>query len=105
MWWLSAFSKKREQLIENHSVEPQIVQTKLFGSYNMAIDEIIDVRHAIKRIQNARYRMVIEQLDLHDMASEVLAKKMGITVDNLYNIHRRALLQLKLIMVRKEDYV
>lgn len=75
MWWLSVFSKKREQLIENHSVEPQIVQTKLFGSYNMAIDEIIDVRHAIKRIQNARYRMVIEQLDLHDMAPEVLAKK------------------------------
>ena len=71
----------------------------------MAIDEIIDVRHAIKRIQNARYRMVIEQLDLHDMAPEILANKMGTTVDNLYNIHRRALLQLKLIMVRKEDYV
>ena len=45
------------------------------GSYNMAIDEIIDVRHAIKRIQNARYRIVIEQLDLQDMASEILAKK------------------------------
>lgn len=99
------FQKKREQLIENHSVEPQMEQTKLFGSYNMAIDEIIDVRHAIKRIHNARYRMVIEQLDLHDMAPEILAKKMGITVDNLYNIHRRALLQLKLIIVRKVDYV
>lgn len=76
MWWLSVFfHKKREQLIENHSVEPQIEQTKLYGSYNMAIDEIIDVRHAIKRIQNARYRIVIEQLDLQDMASEILAKK------------------------------
>lgn len=69
------FTKKREQLIENHSVEHQKEQTKLFGSYNMAIDEIIDVRHVIKRIHNARYRMVIEQLDLHDMVPEILAKK------------------------------
>lgn len=101
----SFFSKKRELLIENFSSEPQIERTNLFGSYNMIIDETIDVRQAIKRIQNARYRMVIEQLDLHDVAPEDLAKNMGITVDNLYNIHRRALLQLKLIMVRKEDYV
>lgn len=99
------FQKKRELLIENFSSEPQIERTNLFGSYNMIIDETIDVRQAIKRIQNARYRMVIEQLDLHDVAPEDLAKNMGITVDNLYNIHRRALLQLKLIMVRKEDYV
>lgn len=99
------FSKKREQLIENDSQEPQIEQTKLFGSYNMAIDEIIDVRHAIKQIHNVRYRRVIEQLDLHDVAPENLAEDMGVTVDNLYNIHRRALLQLKLIMDRKEDYV
>lgn len=99
------FQKKREQLIENDSQEPQIEQTKLFGSYNMAIDEIIDVRHAIKQIHNVRYRRVIEQLDLHDVAPENLAEDMGVTVDNLYNIHRRALLQLKLIMDRKEDYV
>lgn len=29
---------------------------------------------------------------------------MEVTVDNLYNIHRHALVQLRLIMSRKEDY-
>lgn len=70
----------------------------------MAIDEVIDVRHAIKHINNARYRMVIEQLDLHNVSPESFENDMGITVDNLYNIHRRALLQLKLIIIRKEDF-
>lgn len=78
----------------------------LSDSYNMVIDENIDVRQAVKQIHNARYRKVIEQLDLRDVAPESLAIDMGITVDNIYNIHRRALLQLKhIIMKRKEDYV
>jgi len=43
-------------------------------------------------------------LDLQEVRPEQLAKEMEVTVDNLYNIHRRALVQLRLIMVRKEDY-
>ncbi len=54
---------------------------------------------------NERYRKVIISLDLQEMQPEQLADEMGVTVDNLYNIHRRARLQLKLIMNRKEDYV
>ena len=99
------FKKKREVLIENNSSEAQIEQTRNSNAYNMTIDETIDVRQAIKQIPNQRYRKVIERLDIDDVAPEGLAAEMGITVDNLYNIHRRALLQLKLIMTRKEDYV
>ncbi|MEZ3591343.1 MAG: sigma-70 family RNA polymerase sigma factor [Muribaculaceae bacterium] len=99
------FQKKRDVLIENNSSEAQIEQTKNFDSYSMTIDKTIDVRQAINQIPNQRYRKVIERLDIHDVAPEELATEMGITVDNLYNIHRRALLQLKLIMTRKEDYV
>lgn len=71
----------------------------------MPIDETIDVRQAINRMPNARYRSVVVKLDLQDELPEKLAAEMGISVDNLYNVHRRALLQLKLIMSRKEDYV
>ena len=53
---------------------------------------------------NARYRKVIEVLDLQEVRPEYLAEEMKITVDNLYNIHRRALVQLRLIMGRKEEY-
>jgi DNA-directed RNA polymerase specialized sigma24 family protein len=54
---------------------------------------------------NKRYSKVIVALDLQEMRPEQLAEEMDVTVDNLYNIHRRARLQLKLIMNRKEDYV
>ena len=99
------FQKKRDVLIENNSSEAQIEQTKNLDSYSMLVDETIDVRQAISRITNTRYRYVIEKLDLQDVSPEDLASEMGVSVDNLYNIHRRALLQLKLIMTRKEDYV
>lgn len=100
------FQKKKEVLIEHESSETLIEKTKYFsGSYNMTVDKTFDVRQAIKQISNIRYKMVIEQLDLEDVAPERLASKMGVTVDNLYNIHRRALLQLRLIMKKKEDYV
>lgn len=99
------FQKRREALIENNSREAQIGQTTNFKYYSMPIDETIDVRQAINRMPNARYRSVVVKLDLQDELPEKLAAEMGISVDNLYNVHRRALLQLKLIMSRKEDYV
>lgn len=54
---------------------------------------------------NVRYQKVIEKLDLQDVLPEKLAEEMNVTVDNLYNIHRRALAQLRFVMGRKEDYV
>lgn len=99
------FQKKREVLIENNSYETQIEQTMNYKSYSMPIDETIDVRQAINRMPNTRYRSVIIRLDLQDESPEKLASDMNVSVDNLYNIHRRALIQLKLIMTRKEDYV
>ena len=99
------FQKKRETLIESYSKETQIEQTKNLKSYSMPIDETIDVRHAINRMPNSRYQSVILRLDLQDESPESVASDMNVSVDNLYNIHRRALIQLKLIMTRKEDYV
>lgn len=99
------FQKKRDALIETNSNEAQIEQTKNLKSYSMPIEETIDVRQAINRMPNTRYRSVVLRLDLQDEQPEKVAVDMGVSVDNLYNIHRRALIQLKLIMSRKEDYV
>lgn len=98
------FQKKREVLIENQSTEALIEQNRTSTKDTMALENRIDVKKAISLIPNSRYQMVIEKLDLEEVAPDKLADKMGVTVDNLYNIHRRALLQLKLIMSRKEDY-
>lgn len=98
------FQKKREALMEksNHSTlndkrwqEPMA---------RISIEQRMDLQTALQKMPNSRYRKVIEKLDLQEMRPEELANEMEITVDNLYNIHRRALVQLRLVMGRKEDY-
>lgn len=110
MTWLSVvairfFQKKRGELIENYSTES--LYSKQFNkkhSPEVFIDRRIDIRTALQKMTNERYRKVIEELDLREICPEQVAKEMQITVDNLYNIHHRAIVQLSLIMRRKEDY-
>ena len=99
------FISKRAQLIDSP------IQTSLNNkeghiySTVLSQEQRIDIRAALKKMPNERYRKVIETLDLQDVRPELLAEEMNVTVDNLYNIHRRALVQLRLIMGSKEDYV
>lgn len=111
MTWLSVvairfFQKKRDELIEKPGTD-YLNRKQQSGGYThgASIDIRMDIRAALLKMPNERYRMVIEALDLHEIRPETLAKEMNITVDNLYNIHRRARVQLHLIMGRKEDYV
>lgn len=99
------FQKKRDELIEKS--QNKVLSEKQYQMTNasFSVEMRIDVEQALKRMSNERYRKVIIALDLQEMRPEQLADEMGVTVDNLYNIHRRARLQLKLIMNRKEDYV
>lgn len=98
------FQKKRLKLID--SISTKELNDKLKQEFNMisSIEQRIDLNSALNKMPNGRYRQVIEKLDLKDVQPKILAKEMNITVDNLYNIHRRALVQLRLVMDRKEDY-
>lgn len=99
------FQKKRASLIEfplGDTLNGKHHQTM---NTSFSVERRIDIEQALERMPNERYRKVIISLDLREMRPEQLADEMGVTVDNLYNIHRRARLQLKLIMNRKEDYV
>lgn len=110
--WLSVvatrfFIKKRDALIENESHDALLDKSdRGRGGYNPStyVDRQMDVRNAILMMRNERYRMVITELDLKDTEPEKLAERMGITVDNLYNIHKRAYAQLGMIIKRREDY-
>lgn len=99
------FQKKRIELIDSMPTEE--LNDKLRHEFNMGltIEQKMDIHLALQKMPNSRYRQVIEVLDLHDVQPEKLAKEMNVTVDNLYNIHRRALVQLRLVMGRKEEYV
>lgn len=98
------FQKKREELIEKST--PITLNDKIWQeqSWAISIDQRMDLHSALAKMPNARYRKVIEVLDLQEVRPEILAEEMNVTVDNLYNIHRRALMQLRLIIGRKEEY-
>lgn len=98
------FQKKRELLIESESSRALNEKTDCGFSPNFCVERRIDIHDALNRMQNTRYRHTIEMLDLKEMRPDLLAEQMNVTVDNLYNIHHRALLQLRMLMGRKEDY-
>ena len=99
------FITKRAQLIDSTSSISQNNQKEQTHSTALSIEQRIDIHEVLKKMPNERYQKVIEKLDLQDVLPEKLAKEMNITVDNLYNIHRRALAQLRIVMGRKEDWV
>ena len=90
------FQKKRELLIESETSQALNGKTDYGFNPNFCVERRIDIYDALNRMQNTRYRHVIEMLDLKEMRPDLLAEQMNVTVDNLYNIHRRALLQLRM---------
>lgn len=98
------FQKKRKELIGKEIVTTVNDKMGLSQNHIISIDQRMDLRSILTKMPNKRYRKVLEVLDLQDVRPEILAEEMGVTVDNLYNIHRRALVQLRLVMGRKEEY-
>lgn len=101
--WISVvavrfFTKKRNLLIEKESTEALIKEEIMdFEDLTRTIIKI-DLEMAINNMSNKRYKEIIIRLDIHEIPYETVAKDLGVTVSNLYNIHRRALAQLKLLL-------
>lgn len=106
--WLSVvairfFQKKRAGMIENCSQNPLIIQ-EIVDTQDKVISKM-DIESVLNKMPNVRYREVIYSLFIEDMEPQLLADKLGITVDNLYNIKRRALQQLAIIGRKEVGYV
>ena len=88
------FIKRRKQMIEN-SCEDTLYE----GQSVSPVDEKeplakADLRRLFEMMPNKRYVYVIHQLVIEEREPEEMAKEMNVTVDNLYNIKRRAMAQL-----------
>ena len=86
------FMKKRNQLIEDSSKETLIEETDLIESPPAATS--LDVLRLLSAMPNRRYAHVIQRLCIEEYSPEDLSMEMHITTDNLYNLKRRAMLQL-----------
>ena len=65
----------------------------------------MDVWNAIRKMNNERYRQVLVDLELKDLDPKVLAREMNVTVETLYNIRHRAVIQLIAVIREEEHYV
>lgn len=88
------FIKKRSKMLDNSTQETlyseQIIQT----TDEKDSSAKVDLQRLFSLMPNQRYALVIQRLVLADQEPEQLAKEMDVTVENLYNIKRRAMAQL-----------
>lgn len=88
------FIKKRAKMIDGRNQETpydgcnQIVATESDTSANGDLERLFEA------MPNKRFVHVIRRLILEDMDPDMLAEEMGTTTANLYNIKRRAMVQL-----------
>ena len=88
------FIKKRAKMIDGRNQETpydgcnQIVATESDTSANGDLERLFEA------MPNKRFVHVIRRLILEDLEPDMLAEEMGITTANLYNIKRRAMVQL-----------
>ena len=100
------FVKKRNQLIDNTSHEPLYEQSEDMDDVNEPMAQStshlasLDIERLLAAMPNKRYVAVLRRLLLDEVEPEQVAHEMNITTDNLYNIKRRAMLQLMQVALR-----
>jgi len=100
------FVKKRNQLIDNTSHEPLYEQSEAADDIKEPMAQStshlasLDIERLLAAMPNKRYVAVLRRLLLDEVEPEQVAHEMNITTDNLYNIKRRAMLQLMQVALR-----
>lgn len=90
------FIRKRVELIEHPSNEPlyEVDRSTAPVDTSGTLAMKLDVAMLLAIMQNRRYADVIRHLILNEEAPEEYAASIGVSVDNLYNIKRRAMASL-----------
>lgn len=100
------FIRNRNEMIEERSKETPYY----YGEGEETIDTVVilsdkmDVERLLLFMDNRRYADAIRALILNDIEPERYATKIGVTVDNLYNIKKRAMTALTRIAIKYYSY-
>lgn len=100
------FLRRRDSLIENSSQEPpyEKIDDDMMVDTAHAVAQKIDVDRLLAMMDNRRYAHVLRHLIIEDEDPEEYARSIGVTVDNLYNIKRRAIAALSRIAIKYYSY-
>lgn len=96
------FIKKRDQLIEDQTNDTLYEEEDIKDNPMSA--SVLDVQRLLEAMPNRRYAVVIQKLMIEEYTPEELAAEMHITTDNLYNIKRRAMMQLMQVALNDIRY-
>ena len=96
------FIRHRNNVIENTSGELPYEREADSATADTAdaVGDRIDVARLLQLMPNRRYADVIQNLVLDDIEPEQYAQQIGVTVDNLYNIKKRAMTALTRIALK-----
>lgn len=106
MTWLKVvatryFLRYRKNIVDDVSAEPDIPPADTSSETpSDAVEARMDTDTLLDAMDNPRYRMVIRRLILDETPPAALAIEMGVTIDNLYNIKRRAMACLTSIALK-----
>lgn len=100
------FISHRDSMIDDNSKEPHYEKCDadtMIDTVN-AISQKIDIEKLLQLMENQRYADAIRNLVLDDMEPWQYAAQIGVTVDNLYNIKKRAMTALTRIAIKYYNY-
>lgn len=96
--------KAQQRVIADESQEP-VDNTGKTNSCQEDSHAGADMETLLRQMKNQRYALVIRLLMLEDQTPEEVAKRLTVTVDNLYNIKRRAIQALTDVALKdKKQY-
>lgn len=95
--------KSKGKVIDNESQEP-LGNSNESQSYTECSQAQMDIETLLRQMKNQRYALVIRMLMIEDMQSNDVAQKLSVTVDNLYNIKRRAMAALADVALKDKKH-
>ena len=101
------FIRKRDHVIDINNGMPPYNKTIKDGDTvdtEASINARMDLERLFLSMRNERYVFVIRKLILEDVQPEFLARNMGVTVANLYNIKKRAISALSEVALKEKNY-
>lgn len=94
------FIKRRGRMIDTTSQQPPYVRPEVSTNEEQKSVARNDVEQLFEIMPTQRYAVVLRKLLIEDWEPERLANAMNITTANLYNIKRRAMVQLTRVALK-----
>ena len=95
--------RKRARVIDDESKEP-LNNSQSEPSLAESSQARMDLETLLRQMKNQRYALVIRLLMVEDKTPEEVARRLCVTVDNLYNIKRRAMQALTEVALKDKKH-